>query len=588
MKFRSLENWTDAENSKGLILFAQMIDELLFAFTLDTYKPSAMNTSLLIQEALAIQKAIESGAIKRPNLGHIIDELCENLDRDPVAKSLLAIDLGGIKAIIKNPKSTDHSIKTCLELIGHQIPLNLYRKRNEELLIESICGSQNPNEIRGLTRSYITTLLNDGFSERYIQDKARAFFHYSGNKIDGNTAIREYLNIFSHDLEEYHAIYRAPDYLRLFDQSAKLLDIEITTSKEEFDPLLNHFNFQLGQNEVYLIIRSSAKEPYSAKKLTDASLDQFHTLIGLYHHRKKALLTTSEALIIFPSTRDGKKLSTHFNPMHKCRDLKAGTAAKRLEVFVDKFSMERASFLRFNRSAELHALALGSDSTENQLINLWIALESLIPSKSDDELSQIEHISKSLMPFLNHGYIQKIITRLSKDLFLWNSRLSKKILRQVDGLGVIEKTTRLLAIPKYTKLRTELIDKFDQFHLLRERFTYVELLLSSPEKLAKALDAHKKRVDWQIRRIYRARNLIVHEGVTPSYTETLIENAHDYLDCVFNSLMQLASKENVLNTIDQGFTMVSISYDSYYKQLNAKDLTFEEENISSLLFETYV
>lgn len=64
-----------------LLYFAQLIDELLFDFSLDTYKPSAMNSSLLCVEALEVFKEVEDGNIKRPNFQHVLDELCANLKR---------------------------------------------------------------------------------------------------------------------------------------------------------------------------------------------------------------------------------------------------------------------------------------------------------------------------------------------------------------------------------------------------------------------------------------------------------------------------------------------------------------------------
>lgn len=583
MKFRSLKKWDNIESSKGLILFAQMIDELLFEYTLDTYKPSAMNSSLLIQEARQTHKAVESGTIQKPNLGHVINELCENLDKDLVALSLLSVDPKGIKATLKNPKSSASSILTCIKILDNQIPLSRYKKRNEELLIESICGDQDPSKIRAYTRSYITTLLNSGYSDKYIQKISRSFFHYSDDRISGNTAIEDYLELFNKEVQQYFVVYRAPRYFKHFINGASKLGVTVSDEIADFGDVIDRFNFNLKKNETYMQAICEAKEPHAAKKHADTKIDQLQTLIGLYHH-KEAPKPILEGLVVFPDKEDGKKISSHSNPMHKCKDLPAGVAAKRLEIFMDGFSMESESFYRFNRSAELHALALGSDSVENQLINLWIALESLVPTKDDDNISQIEHISKSIMPFLNLGYIRKITTRLSKDLLLWNVGKTKEIFREIDGSGVLEKTCHLLALEKYESLRAELANSLGDFHLLYERYKYLEFLFSSPSNLISSLEAHSQRVDWQIRRIYRARNMIVHDGVTPSYVEILIENTHDYLDSIFSSLMKLASQEYVLNSIDQGFKMVEISYASYLKPLSEKKITFTEENINPLLF----
>jgi hypothetical protein len=585
MKFRTLRKWDDVGASKGLVFFAQMVDELLFEYTLDTYKPSAMNTSLLIREAVQTNEAVERGSIQKPNLKHIIDELCENLDKDPVAISLLVVDLKGVKAVLKNPKSSSNSVYTCLKLLGEQIPLSRYKIKNEELLVEAICGDQDLSRIRGLARSYITTLLNSGYSEKYIQGFSRKYFHYSSDRIAGNAAIEGYLDGFNEGLKEYVVLYKGPEYLLSFSEAAKGLRVTVSKEAEEFAGTVEGFDFKLKQNETYLWVVTKAKEPHKAKKMADVLIDQLQTLIGLYHH-KKAPKPIAEGLVIYPDKQGGKKISSHFNPMHKCKDLNLGVAAKRLKKFMYGFSMEEESFYRFNRSAELHALALGSDSIENQVINLWIALESLLPTKDDEKLSQIEHVSKSIMPFLNLMYIQKIAMRLSKDLLLWDAKKTKEVIKGVSGGGVLEKVCKLLALEQYSHLRQEMANSFGDFHLLSERFKYLEYVFSSPSNLAASLESHSQRVDWQIRRIYRARNMIVHDGVTPSYAEILIENIHDYLDSIFSTLMSLASEKNVLNTVDQGFKMVEISYGAYFDRLVKKGATFTEENIEKMLFKT--
>lgn len=90
-------------------------------------------------------------------------------------------------------------------------------------------------------------------------------------------------------------------------------------------------------------------------------------------------------------------------------------------------------------------------------------------------------------------------------------------------------------------------------------------------------------MSWQIRRIYRARNLIVHEGTTPTFAKVLIENIHDYLDTVVNALMTMAS-EGKINTIEQGFKHVELNYTAYHSALRTKGLSFDEVNFEKLLF----
>lgn len=585
MKFRSLHKWDNIPESKGLIYVAQLLDELLFEFTLDTYKPSAMNTSLLVREALSTIDLIKSGVIKRPNINHVLDELCLNLKKDEVAKSLITVDLGELLDSLYSKNSTYDSLTTTVELLNNQIPLKIYKKRNEELLIKEITEGQDFYKLRSLTRSYTTTLLNYGYSPRYIKEKSTEFFFYSSSRISGNNAIFDYIEIFSGEETSYAVIYRAPNYLHEFIDSGKNLGIDMAITIPEYADQIKNFDFELHGDKTYLFFKNiKAKDQYSAKMVTDGIVELLQTLVGLFHH-KQSPDPIVECLVINIESKKCVKVKKSINPMHKCHDSKTGVASKKLTEFMAEFSMRRDSFRKFNRSAELHALALSSESLENQMINLWIALESLIPSKSDDnEISQIEHIVSSVLPFLNLIYIRKIVTRFSKDSWKWDSKLIKTIIRNVEADGYLKKIVHLMSLDEYQDLRDKLELSFKDFYLLKDRYSYIRFILSDPKNIIKSLDDHERRVAWQIRRIYRARNLIVHDGNTPSYTDVLIENTHDYLDSIVNSLMFLASSKNRLNSIDQGFKMVQLNYTSYYKSMNKKDLKFSNENIDRLLF----
>lgn len=145
------------------------------------------------------------------------------------------------------------------------------------------------------------------------------------------------------------------------------------------------------------------------------------------------------------------------------------------------------SFRVFTRAAELHSLALKSDSNENQMLNLWIALESIIPASHDSNISNIEHIVQSTMPFLNLGYYQRLVARLTSDLFNWNRNQTKKILKDIEGDNQVIKVAKLLSLEDYSDKRQELKDSFKDFHLLYDRFEYLEFIYADPQNMLKGL-----------------------------------------------------------------------------------------------------
>lgn len=586
MRFRSLNKWDNKPASEGLIFVAQLIDELMFDYTLDTYKPSAMNTALLVKEAVDTIAAIDAGIVMKPNLAHILKELCDNLQSDEVARGLMSVDEVGVINTLENIKSSDASITTVAKLLLRQIPLPAYKDKNEELLKEELLGGGQKSKLRKLTRSYITTLLNSGYTAEYIHRVSKKFFHYSPDRISGNEAIDDYFSLFSNKATEHYVIYKAPSYLVEFSEAAKRLGLEILENLENCpitEEDIRRHNIHLGSNEVFVFLEKiKGKEPNFIKIVSDSSVEAIQTLIGLYHH-KESPKPINECLVKSATTGICTKIVKHLNPMHKCADAIPTVASKKLASFVKAFVLDKESFRKFHRSAELHSLALASESIENQMINLWIALESLVPSKTDKDLAQIDHLTLSITPFLNLEYINKLLIRFFKDLLHWNRKFIRELYKKIDAQGISSKTAHLLALPEYQNLRTELEASFGDFYLLKDRYEHLANLLSSPAVILSTLDNHQKRVAWQLRRIYRARNTIVHDGSTPSYAEVLVENTHDYLDSIMRWLMALASKDTTIISVAQGFKMVELNYLAYRKKLSEKNLSFSKDNIDLLL-----
>lgn len=582
MKYRKTEKWDDLENSKNLLFFAQLFDELFFDFSLDTYKPSSMNTSLLCQEALEVIDEIRKGNIKAPNLQHVIDELCENLSKDKVAQALLSIKLKQINTTLRDPKKTIEDKKTLVELILRQINLKQYKKKNEELLTQVIKGEVDFGSIRTLARSYATTLLNLGFSSEYIAEITQKFFHYDKNRIHGNSAIEDFIKIFCDKPKQYQLVFRSAKDVEFYKDSLKTFDINIVNDLYDLDIDHSKHKFPKSENEVYICISEiKARDNFSAKNNAENKLEMLGTIFGLFHH-KQQLSWATDCLIWNKTDNEVNRSRFRTNAMHKCSDQKPSRAAIQANKFLSEFGLEKNSFRIFTRAAELHSLALKSDSNENQMLNLWIALESIIPASHDSGLSNIEHIVQSTMPFLNLGYYQRLVARLTSDLFNWNRHQTKKVLKDIEGDNQVVKLAKLISLEEFSDKRQELKNSFKDFHLLYDRFEYLEHIYAEPQNMVKGLKNHTIRVGWQIRRIYRARNMIVHSGKTPSYIELLIENVHDYLDHIINKIIMLVNDSQKVLSIEQAFKLTDMTYKSLEDTLSDKKLKLDAELIEQM------
>lgn len=463
---------------------------------------------------------------------------------------------------------------------------SIYRSNIENALQDEILKNKRYDEIRRLARAYLTHIISYGYHPRFIRETVHNFFWYGQHKISAESAIIDFLKLFQPTPSSYDVLFKTDAALEPIKDYFSGLNVYFKNEfPDEFDSSIStQLNNKKASNSYALITEIEAKDIFSARQYAEKRLEIATTLYNIYNH--KTIPEWSEQCFVKNrASGEQRKVSKPRNSMQKREDPAPPIALRQLKSLIDGFSLEKDSFAKFHSSAQLHAMALSSTSQENQILNIWIALESLVPSEEKgDTSSNIEHITTSLTNFLNLIYIERLLGNLVKDLIRWNSRLVRAILKKVKGKKLEDRLARLLILSEHDSLRTDLESATKDFYLLRDRLDYFKKTLATPASVAKALETHNERLEWQIRRIYRARNIIVHSGETPKYTRALIEHAHDYLDIIIYTLVTLASKPKKINSVSQGFKFVELRYSEYWKNLKKSGPSFTDENIEYLLF----
>ena len=343
---------------------------------------------------------------------------------------------------------------------------------------------------------------------------------------------------------------------------------------------------KIASNENFYSINRKELDPFSARNKTENSIIELSNLINIFHHKQN--IACQKKFIVMDENNSITIINEPIKSMHKCIDLKKAKAESKLQEFLKSFKLTEDSFNKFINSVRLHSIAIHSSSHENQLLNLWISLESLVPADTKNkDNANIQHIVDSIIPFLNMYYLKSLINKLIKDLVRWDVYKVRKLLKDIPGDDLQFKIVNLLSNNNLSEKLNNLMIEIKDFHLLNDRLKYFNELFLSKEKIANTIINHTERLQWQIRRIYRARNLIVHTGNTPSYTATLIEHIHSYLDIILETLIQLSSK-NKINSVGQGFQYIELMYNDYLnfigiiKNEKEKKLEFKASGNSNL------
>ena len=105
--------------------------------------------------------------------------------------------------------------------------------------------------------------------------------------------------------------------------------------------------------------------------------------------------------------------------------------------------------------------------------------------------------------------------------------------------------------------------------LARHRLFKLEKDFASPKGIIAALAGHDDRVRWQLHRIYRARNNLVHSGRQPSYLDSLVVNLDDFFRTSIGTIVNWAAKDSAPTVVDQAVAEIGFEYRMFRDYLAA-------------------
>lgn len=581
MKFRSLHKWILSESVNGLLFFAQRMDELLFDYSLDSHKPAALNPPFLCVEALKLVDDIDNELIDSANLNHVLEELIWAIQNDKVSKKLLDVPLEHYIFLHDAPLSQK---RLRLEVLSKTLDPQRYLACCRTYLAKAISENKK-KDIDCYARTLVTCLINIGVSKAFLYKKTKEFFFLGDKptiiKADDVEGFFEEIAPTIHTFDVYFLVSKD---IRSVEKSIKAFRIEILDSLPA--PLIDYakdHNFEISPDEAVVHVKDIRSfDAFSARALAEGRIDTLKDLFTLFFHKNG--LQWKPSTLITQCCIDGPAIvGAPKSSMEKAFDMNPAHASKRLNWMLENLALRfGGSFDKFKRIVDLHGICVTNEVPENQLLNIWISIETLVPSHSGK--NKVSNIISAIDPFLRLTYIRRLIDRALADLLLWNPAVVRKILRQVPnttGSKLALRLLHLLALSENLGLRNDLYSQLKDFHLLRFRLFSLAEALASPEIVTTLLDNHSKKVSWQLRRLYRTRNLLVHAGRTPSYLATLIENGHDYLDLVLNDVMERSCGEYQVETLEQTFELQKLLLERFEKAL-ASTQVFDESNVHLL------
>lgn len=555
MKESRLKNWTKDEKFDCLLFFALRLRELVFDYTLDSFKYPALNSYTICKEALNLINEVENENFSVKSLEPVIEELVYKLKNDKVVKKILATDLEYYINFGDYTNIKENKVK--IEILTNKLNPVKYLKVVTENLKDLVIENKQKRTIYELTTLYISSLINIGFSQSYIYLQINNTF-FSNQPIDSFDVIQNFFDIFKLELKSYKCIFKVSDIFDEVKSSSNAFNMTITNELSDELKELDKGNYLISKNknERYLIIENINKlDAVSAKHKGVELINNLSKLFVFFHHKTHP--TWSNSALIVDEEKNSFLIKEKISAMSKSTDHKPKKAAIKLNLLIKGLSLERTSFYKYDRVIDLHGLSVQNKIIENQLLQNWIAFETLLVGYNKD--SKIDQVINNLLPFLMSRYVFVQISELLRDLNRYDIQYVRSKIKSIPiGDSLIEKFTALIILDDLKTERHELYNRLQYNPLLKFRISEFHAAFSKIENLEKHIQNHRIKVIWQIKRMYRARNLIVHAGTVPNFTESLVENSHTYLDKVINTINYLCIKENSITSIEQAIKEVQI------------------------------
>lgn len=595
MRNKSLVGWNFSLKLEGLAVFANLIDEMTFNYNCDSYKAPALNIISLLDEAHETVLDIESGMIKEEGMRSVLEELTKSFKADDVMADLL--QSSGLSYLRLNSWTnlTNREILNCIVLLKQLNIGELYFIKLKERLSALVKASKKKKDIENLTRIFVTHLKYLGYSEEYIYAVNLNFFFSPATRINDENAVDLYLSLYDGSVKTYKVVNIGnPLFKSLKNAFGK--DHDVVDNKLQFafsNPAISKFSQRRKNSQMFIITQVKAKDPYTARQLSLQRIHRHSRTFRFYHHNDE-LSVQNECLVIEESSHTVIPIKKPVRTIVRCADLNSFSASVMTSKTYNRLSYVQESIQRIDSSKQLHENALITDNLDNQFVNLFTALEVLIPKDINSKNARIAQIYETIVPYLCVNYYRNLVGSIDKSLKLWNKGFYQRVLSTVtEGTDDVEKLAALMVLKKYDsddvnnkKELNRLYDQLtaDKFFLMRHRMYDMHTILSKSESILDFLVRHEERIRWHVDRIYRTRNMIVHGGRSPHYIATMVENLHSYYDSLVNQLIDDNLRMHYKN-IEMSYTATSVRYKGYKDMLqSARGKVIDESNLLSLVF----
>ena len=485
----------------------------------------------------------------------MFEELSWSMKWDPIAKQLLGPYRQHVLKFLDGDGPTIEKIdrvKHVYEILEKQYFDEVIRQ-----IGETIEHGKCKDLISSLASCFTTELVNDRCTQLYAYLSIKNFFFPSNNSrpFTKINQLNQYFTKFNGEKlknRKWKIVVKCcKNWKLLSDVFTGAPYIDLRFDKPDFAGNRRFEKSFYSENEDHLFIVFSeivGKEKFEVKTKVQQAVGLLGALLQANMHSVK--LDVEDDILVYADDNKAYIVSQSITPAHRRIDPPKRQGVKNFAKSLSLFSsLVRPSVaeLRFPISLEYHTAALNSKRNEEQLVNLWTAIEALAPTGEPQKI--INKVKKFVLPLLCNQYPKSLLKDFLRYIKYYGDKGSSDILASVpvEG-GAIIKMAALFSLEEMDDHGKKLLKYFADNPLIRYRMHCLKTMFGSGRSLSNKIKNYRMLVGWQLERIYRTRSNIVHTGSYPTNLDILIENLHYYYDMVVKGIeIKLSNNRNIIS-----------------------------------------
>lgn len=531
------KDWPSDKTSHAVGFFAQSALELVHDMSWESYKLPALSPLWRLIELRRVSQQVMRGILPAKALEPIIDELNDSLSSDPIIASMLEMRKADVSDLTISKLDKPHDIYSQCGFILDMCRKD-YRSKSENVIVDEVMGAGRKSIIYLMLKNYLSDLRLQGHSNRSIEQAARDTFFAPGIK-PGRGVVRRFFRKFPKENVTFYTYGVASE--NLIEALGRIGVVQKVSGRKV--PRKISSKVKPLENESHFWIESEARDVYSAALRSGRILDFSEAVLSIFPGKPLGKLP-EECYVTKRGASEYTLAPIKSNFSKRILSYSANSAFAHMERVGTLLTKNRKtdSIVGSNllRATATAALADKSSAAEVKLLTLWAAFEALLPIVPDGVGNRISHFLEYIVPAVTISYARECFIEFSRDASRLHSSAYKeaisKIEHDTDELGKLA----FLVVKGSKDQKLEFCSHFLSNPMALYRLKVLEEKFSKPNRFEVAVNSHYNRVSWQVQRIYRERNAVMHNGESSPFVDQLLSNTHHYYLSTFSNIEMIS------------------------------------------------